>query len=115
LPAPLGRALVMLANQAFVDGMRRAVIVGAIVALVGALVALIFLPAHATSAAAPARATTARQVPPARPWRPAAGALGLCGEAGFANLNGSAVVTRSTTYLVAFERRVVYEPRARGM
>jgi EmrB/QacA subfamily drug resistance transporter len=114
LPAPLGRALLLVANQAFVDGMRRAVIVGAIVALGGALVALIFLPARATSAT-PARAARTRPLPAGRKRRPAAGALGLCGEAGFANLNGSSVVTRSTTYLVVFERWVVYEPRARGM
>jgi MFS family permease len=49
LPPPFGRALLLLANQAFVDGMRRAVLVGTFVALGGALVALLFLPSRRTS------------------------------------------------------------------
>ncbi|MCU1427859.1 MAG: drug resistance transporter, EmrB/QacA subfamily [Actinomycetia bacterium] len=112
LPPALGRALLSLANQAFVDGMRRAVIVGAIVALAGALVALIFLPARSTAAPTPSDQADQPLVgPPARPIsadgepRPVlVAAFVLCKDAGFANLDCSAVVTRGATRVAISER-----------
>ena len=88
LPPPLGRALLLLADQAFVDGMHRAVFVGAFVALAGALVALVFLPSRTT-------AVTRRREEPRIPRAVESSALGLCKEAGLANLDCSAVVTRA--------------------
>jgi hypothetical protein len=88
LPPPLGRALLLLADQAFVDGMHRAVAVGAFVALAGALIALVFLPSRTT-------AVTRRRGEPRIPQPVASSALGLCKEAGLANLDCSAVVTRA--------------------
>jgi hypothetical protein len=46
-----GEALKAVARGAFVDGMHRGVLVGAAVALVGALIALLFLPARAPESA----------------------------------------------------------------
>ena len=46
-----GAALVTAARAAFVEGMHRGVMVGAVVALLGAVVALLFLPARAPEAA----------------------------------------------------------------
>jgi len=88
LPPPLGRALLLLADQAFVDGMHRAVFVGAFVALAGALVALVFLPSRTT-------AVSRRREEPRIPQPVASSALGSCKEAGLANLDCSAVVTRA--------------------
>jgi len=48
---PQGQALADAARSAFVDGMHRGVIVGAAIALIGALVALFFLPARAPESA----------------------------------------------------------------
>jgi len=46
-----GQALGDAARSAFVDGMHRGVVVGAVIALTGALVALFFLPARAPESA----------------------------------------------------------------
>jgi hypothetical protein len=46
-PAQVQQAIVSASNDAFVHSLDRAVLVGAIVALAGAVVALVFLPAHA--------------------------------------------------------------------
>jgi len=46
-----GRTIAEAAGQAFVAGMHRGVIVGAVVALAGAVVALVYLPARAPEAA----------------------------------------------------------------
>jgi EmrB/QacA subfamily drug resistance transporter len=48
---PTGQALATAAREAFVTGMHRGVLIGAAVAVVGALVALAFLPARAPEAA----------------------------------------------------------------
>ena len=50
LHGPQGEALLQLARSSFVDGMDVAVLVGAIVALVGAAVALAFLPGRSATA-----------------------------------------------------------------
>jgi EmrB/QacA subfamily drug resistance transporter len=52
LPAPAGNLLVATANQAFVDALSHTVYVGAGVALLGVLVALVFLPARPIETAA---------------------------------------------------------------
>ncbi len=56
LPAPQGEALLAMARSAFVNGMDAAVLVGAIVALAGVVVALAFLPGRTPGAAAQAPA-----------------------------------------------------------
>ncbi len=48
---PAGEALANAARSAFVDGMHQGVILGAAVALLGAVIALVFLPARATDEA----------------------------------------------------------------
>jgi EmrB/QacA subfamily drug resistance transporter len=48
--SPAGQELIHAARHAFVDGFGGAVLVGALVALVGAVVVFIFLPAHASDA-----------------------------------------------------------------
>jgi hypothetical protein len=47
-PAGVGSALVSAANTAFLDGFHHAVLVGAVITLLGTIVALAFLPARAT-------------------------------------------------------------------
>jgi EmrB/QacA subfamily drug resistance transporter len=89
LPAPAGRALLVVANDAFVEGMRRAVTVGTFVALGGALIALLFLPSRSAD-------DTGRpeHVEPAEPAL--AATLDRCKEAAFTNLDASVVSTKAT-------------------
>jgi AcrR family transcriptional regulator len=51
LPPALGEAITGQANQAFIDGLGRATVVGAAVACFGVLVALLWLPSRSTTAA----------------------------------------------------------------
>jgi EmrB/QacA subfamily drug resistance transporter len=51
-PSDVGRAITATANQAFVDALSHTVYVGATVALLGVLVALVFLPSRPVEAAA---------------------------------------------------------------
>jgi len=99
--AAAGKAVAHAADAAFVHGMSRAVLLGAAVALVGALVAVLFLPAYArvpsgelsdvTVAAARALPTPAGARPPSL----AHAALGVLGDAGHASLNFNAVSAQS--------------------
>jgi hypothetical protein len=57
LPAAQGDALLSIARVAFVDAMSAAVLVGAIVAIGGAIVALAFLPGRSATVAAGATTT----------------------------------------------------------
>jgi EmrB/QacA subfamily drug resistance transporter len=102
LPPPLGRALLLLADQAFVDGMHRAVLVGVFVALAGALIALLFLPS--ATAAATRRGDERRMSTRHEPEPAASSALGLSKEAGLANLDCGAVVTRAVVSVAMSER-----------
>lgn len=61
LPVAQGEALLAAARSAFVTGMAEAVLVGAVVAIVGAVVAFVFLPGRRT---AEARADMPATLPP---------------------------------------------------
>ncbi|HZR12838.1 MAG TPA: DHA2 family efflux MFS transporter permease subunit [Acidimicrobiia bacterium] len=111
LPAQFREQLVKLANEAFVHGMTRAVIVGAVIALCGALVALVFLPARPVAAAeAPAEldelvVATAQAIPTESPRRRVLSAtVDLLKEAGFSSLNFHAVSTKAGVSTSTLER-----------
>jgi EmrB/QacA subfamily drug resistance transporter len=96
--AAAGRAVAHVADAAFVHGMSNAVLVGAGVAFVGALIALVFLPAFAYAPAGPLSEVTvaAARALPARPAPTLADAtLSILCEAGHASLNFNAVSARS--------------------
>ncbi|MGD0018645.1 MAG: DHA2 family efflux MFS transporter permease subunit [Candidatus Limnocylindrales bacterium] len=63
LPAAQGEALLAMARSAFVDGMGVAVTVGAVVALVGAVVAFAFLPGRGTVQTAASEPAVGRAAP----------------------------------------------------
>lgn len=63
LPAGPGRLLVATAKASFVSGVNLADIIGMAIALAGALVALVFLPAHAGQATVKARSAAPRVGP----------------------------------------------------
>ena len=109
VPAGTARALTAVTNQAFIYAMDHAVVVGGVVALVGALVALVFLPArpvrtdqgdldelagavHGTAQDLPVGVTRRQD-----PTRPAVSGvvLRLLAEAGFSSLNFHGVATRA--------------------
>jgi hypothetical protein len=99
--AAAGKAVAHAADAAFVHGMTRAVLLGAAVALAGALVAVLFLPAYArvpTSELSDVTVAAARALPTpagARPPGLAHAALGVLGDAGHASLNFNAVSAQS--------------------
>ncbi len=118
VPAGTTKALTTLTNQAFIYAMDHAVVIGAVVALVGALVALVFLPARPTREAAVgldelsgAMHEAAQDLPgevtvrqdPARPAI-AGSVMRLLAEAGFSSLNFSGVATRSGVSTATLER-----------
>jgi EmrB/QacA subfamily drug resistance transporter len=99
LPASVGQAVVAAANDAFVNALDNTVIVAAIVAFLGALVAFFFLPA---------RAGTGREVEqlvdgaalrllddPAERRTFAAATLGLLADAGMSSLTYNGIACRS--------------------
>jgi AcrR family transcriptional regulator len=112
LPEQFRAPLVRLANDAFVHGMSRAVVVGAVVAAAGAIVALVFLPSRPVAdtvrdedlrdlAVATAQALPAKASP-----RVAAldATVDLLKEAGFSSLNFHAVATRAGVSTSTLER-----------
>jgi AcrR family transcriptional regulator len=92
--------LLSAANDAFVSAMTHAVTIGAVAAVIGALVALAFLPARPRAEAEvrddlePLVVSTAQTLPTA-PKGIIDAALSLLSEAGFASLNFSGVATRA--------------------
>jgi EmrB/QacA subfamily drug resistance transporter len=117
VPAGTVRALTSVTNQAFITAMDHTVVVGGVVALLGALVALVFLPARPVLAHAEdldelrtAVPGAAQDLPgklvPQDPARPAvAGAvLRLLAEAGFSSLNFHGVATRAGVSTASIER-----------
>lgn len=107
----LAAQLTRLANDAFIHGMTQTVVVGAVVALLGALVALVFLPARPVADAGvsadlgPLVVGAARKLrgPPAE--RDVLGAtFDLLAEAGFSSLNFHAVSTRAGVSTANIER-----------
>jgi EmrB/QacA subfamily drug resistance transporter len=98
LPEAAGRLIVAGANEAFVHAMDRTVIVGAAVALLGALVAFVFLPARARGDAVSSLVDgAARRLPedPERRLGLARATLGLLADAGMSSLTYHAVAARS--------------------
>jgi EmrB/QacA subfamily drug resistance transporter len=101
--------LLAAAKDAFVESMAHAVTIGAVAAVVGALVALVFLPARPRAEAAdqgdlqPLVLATARTLPTARKSIVDA-AFSLLSEAGFASLSFSGVATRAGVSTATIER-----------
>ncbi len=108
LPADLAATLTDAANAAFMYGIHRALVVGALVALGGALVALFFLPARprATGAVDRLAEDAALHLPrgsePRR--RLAEAALESFAEAGMSSLTYNAVAARSGVGTAVLER-----------
>ena len=104
LPAAAGRAVSSAANDAFIHGIDRSVLVGAIVALLGAAVAYLFLPARARAEAAEAPADerveglvggAALRLGPEQRRGLAEATLGLLADAGMSSLTYHPVAARS--------------------
>jgi EmrB/QacA subfamily drug resistance transporter len=102
-PENIARVVEAAANSAFVDALSTTVVVGAVIALAGAIVAAVFLPARPVVAGAdlgeldPLVIATAQRLPAkSRPPRDVVGAvLRLFTEAGFSSLTFSGVASRS--------------------
>jgi EmrB/QacA subfamily drug resistance transporter len=112
LPTAAAQAVTDAANEAFVHALNQTVIVAAVIALGGALVALAFLPARpkvvdeALDDVGDLVVATAHRVPAdTRPRRDVTGAvLQLLTEAGFSSLTFNAVATRAGVSTGTLER-----------
>jgi EmrB/QacA subfamily drug resistance transporter len=112
LPASTAKLVTDAANKAFVDALGHTVIVGAIVALLGAIIAAIFLPSRPIVQQAGLGdiddlvIASARNLPAdARPERDVAGTvLRLLTEAGFSSLTFHGVASRSGVSTQILER-----------
>jgi EmrB/QacA subfamily drug resistance transporter len=118
LPADTARTISTLANNAFVSALDHTVIVGGVIALFGAVVALLFLPSRSgrlddaeVGALGDALEESARRLPadvavPIDPSRPAAAPafLRLLSEAGFSSLSFHGVATRAGLSTATLER-----------
>jgi AcrR family transcriptional regulator len=111
LPPQLAQAITAAANQAYIHAVDRTVLVGAAVALLGALVALLFLPARSEipiddEDLADAVTTAARRVGadlvPRRDV--AAAALGVLADAGMSSLTFSGIAARAGISTATLER-----------
>jgi AcrR family transcriptional regulator len=111
-PAQFAAAITKVANQAFVDALDKTVLVGAGVAVLGALVALIWLPSRAPSAVAAVggmddlvRDTARSLTPPAGVRRDVRGAtLELLADAGMSSLTFNGIAARSGIGTATLER-----------
>jgi EmrB/QacA subfamily drug resistance transporter len=111
LPAAFARALTAAANDAFIHGVDRAVVVGAVVALAGSIVAFVFLPARAAQpegddALDQLIVGAAQRLPfdPEQRLGLARACLGLLAEAGMSSLTYNAVSARSGIGTATLER-----------
>ena len=112
LPADAAKVVTAAANQAFVHALDHTVIVGAIVALLGAAVAAVFLPSRPATADVELTGiddlviATAQRLPAeARAPRDVAGSvLQLLAEAGFSSLTFHGVASRSGVSTKTLER-----------
>jgi len=98
LPAQIGAAITTAANEAFVHAMDRTVIVGAVVAVLGAAVAYFYLPAHAHNEDPISRLIdgAAQHLSEPEDRRGLAVAtLGLLADAGMSSLTYSGIASRS--------------------
>jgi EmrB/QacA subfamily drug resistance transporter len=111
LPAQFARAVTAAANDAFIHGVDRAVVIGAVVALAGAIVAYLFLPARAEQPEADEALEqlivgAAQRLPfdPEQRLGLARATLGLLAEAGMSSLTYNAVSARSGIGTATLER-----------
>jgi EmrB/QacA subfamily drug resistance transporter len=106
VPADVASRIVAAANDAFVHGMDRALIVGAVVAVLGAVVAYVFLPAHAAGDDALTELVeeTAQRVGPEERRNLAEATLGLLAEAGMSSLTYNGIAARSGIGTATLER-----------
>lgn len=108
LPDQLAHTLTTAANAAFIDGIHDALVVGALVALGGALVALLFLPARPRARSAVDRliedASLHLPRDRARRLQLARSTLELLAEAGMSSLSYNAVAARSGIGTATLER-----------
>ena len=111
IPANLATAITGAANTAFVDALSHTVLIAAVIALLGAAVALIFLPSRPLVAGvgiddiSDIVVATAQHVPSEPRRRDVAGAvLQLLAEAGFSSLTFSGVATKSGVSTATLER-----------
>jgi AcrR family transcriptional regulator len=97
LPAAAGQAVVSAANSAFVDALGRTVIIAAVVAFLGAIVALLFLPARARPDEQLGRLAegAALRLDPEQRRSLAAITLGVLADAGMSSLTYNAIASRS--------------------
>jgi EmrB/QacA subfamily drug resistance transporter len=110
LPAAAATAVTNTANEAFVHALSHTVIVGAVIALAGALVALVFLPARPGVAdegledIGDAVVSAARRIPTDGRRRVSGVVFQLLAEAGFSSLTFNGVATRSGVSTATLER-----------
>jgi EmrB/QacA subfamily drug resistance transporter len=111
LPAEAAKAITAVANEAFVDALDRTVIVAAIVAGVGALVAWLYLPARANEAHADEQvrelvdgAAQRLDVDPAQRRSLARVTLDLLADAGMSSLTYNGVAAKSGIATATLER-----------
>jgi EmrB/QacA subfamily drug resistance transporter len=111
LPADAARQLLGAANQAFVDALDGTVLVGAAVALVGAVIAAVFLPARpARGDVAPREELddlvvgAAKRLPAPARRSVAHATLSLLTEAGFASISANGIAARSGIATTTIER-----------
>jgi AcrR family transcriptional regulator len=111
LPANVAAAVTNAANTAFVDALTHTAVIAAVIALVGAAVAFIFLPSRpfvggvGLDDISDIVVATAQNIPSDRRGRKASGAvLELLAEAGFSSLTFSGVATRSGVSTATLER-----------
>jgi AcrR family transcriptional regulator len=111
LPADVAASITHAANVAFVDAVTQTVLIAAGIALVGAVIALVFLPARPQVAGqgiddiSDIVIATAQHLPSDRRRRDVTGAVfELLAEAGFSSLTFSGVSTRSGVSTATLER-----------
>jgi EmrB/QacA subfamily drug resistance transporter len=110
LPAAAATAVTSTANEAFVHALSHTVIVGAVIALAGAVVALVFLPARPAVAdegmedIGDAVVSAARRLPSGPRRRVSGVVFQLLAEAGFSSLTFNGVATRSGVSTATLER-----------
>ncbi|MCU1393915.1 MAG: putative integral rane efflux protein [Ilumatobacteraceae bacterium] len=107
LPDAVRRAVTAAANDAFIHGIDRTVIIGAVIALLGAGVAYVFLPARAEGDEQLDElidAAALRLEDPAQRLGLARAALGLLADAGMSSLTYSGIAARSGVGTATLER-----------
>jgi AcrR family transcriptional regulator len=110
LPAGSAEQVIAASKLAFVDALDQTVIVGAAVAIAGAIIAAIFLPARPAARAAPLHdldeliVGTAQRLPAADRRSVGRATLGLLADAGFSSLTYNGIAARSGLATATIER-----------